>query len=89
MLDKLKEGYTDEAYKSGNFGKIISQPRFDRLAELLTDKHEGKVLFGGNVDREKFYFPPTVVQNPKKDSLMMNEEIFGPILPMYSFKQLS
>lgn len=61
MLSKLKEGYSNDQFQSGDFGRIISAARFDRLAELLNDKHEGKILFGGVVEKNKMYFAPTVV----------------------------
>lgn len=88
MLSKLNEGFSSEQYQSGNFGRIINEARFDRLTELLKDKHEGKILYGGNIEKDKMYFAPTVVENPKRTSLMMQEEIFGPILPIFSYQQI-
>jgi aldehyde dehydrogenase (NAD+) len=40
------------------------------------------VVYGGKTDKSKLYIEPTVVDMPKLDSLMMTEEIFGPILPI-------
>jgi aldehyde dehydrogenase (NAD+) len=46
---------------------------------------KAKVLIGGQVDRQNLYLPPTVILNPPRDSKMMQEEIFGPILPILTF----
>ena len=58
------------------------------MEELLKDNHGGKILYGGTINKEKRYFAPTIVENPKKTSLMMSEEIFGPIMPLYSYDKL-
>ena len=89
MLRKMDEGYANhENQEDGHYGKIISQARINRLEELLKDNHGGKVLYGGNINKEKRYFAPTIVENPKKTSLMMSEEIFGPIMPLFSDEKL-
>jgi aldehyde dehydrogenase (NAD+) len=68
-------------YKEG-YGKIIHQGHFDRLESLL----EGcKVLIGAPRDAKKRIFPLHVVDAPKKNHPMHHEEIFGPILPIYTY----
>jgi aldehyde dehydrogenase (NAD+) len=56
---------------------------------MLTDEHGGKVIYGGRaIDKDSRFIGPTVVETPRKDSLMMQEEIFGPILPLLYFNDL-
>ena len=45
----------------------------------------GKVLIGGKIDKDSLYLPPTVIVNPAKGSKILEEEIFGPILPIIPF----
>ncbi len=81
MKSELQEMY-GKNYNKG-FGKIIHDGHFDRLEGLLKGC---KVLIGGPRDPKKRSFPLHVVDAPKKDHPMHTEEIFGPILPIYTFK---
>lgn len=74
--------------EEGNYGKIINKFHVERLEKLLKDEHGGDILYGGSVKKEARYITPTVVENPKKTSLMMQEEIFGPILPFFYYSDL-
>ena len=67
---------------SADYGRIINERHFDRLARLLTD---GDVIMGGQVDRVDRYIAPTLIENVKADSPLLTEEIFGPILPILEF----
>ena len=72
----------------GNYGKIINKFHTERLEKLLNDKHGGKIIYGGTIKKENRFITPTVVEEPKKDSLMMKEEIFGPILPIFYYSDM-
>lgn len=50
------------------------------------ESHGGEVFIGGNHNLTKRWIEPTIILNPKLDSLLMNEEIFGPILPIITVK---
>ncbi|CAI2185489.1 12654_t:CDS:2, partial [Funneliformis geosporum] len=77
----IKDSYGRNPQKSPDYGRIINQRHFDRLSNLLSQTN-GKVVIGGNSDRDDLYFEPTIVIDvPKVDSLMQ-EEIFGPVLPI-------
>jgi aldehyde dehydrogenase (NAD+) len=65
--------------------KIISDRHFDRLATLIDPE---KVFFGGPEDRGKRIFPPTVLKGVSPEDPVMQEEIFGPILPVLSFEDI-
>ncbi len=69
--------------QSEHYTRIINERNFDRLLNFI-DKD--KIYYGGNTDREKLYIEPTVLNNVSWDDFVMQEEIFGPILPVVSYK---
>lgn len=78
----LRQFFGDDPQSSDDFGKIINEKQFDRLIQYL---NEGKIIYGGKADRNKLYISPTLVEVAENNSKIMNEEIFGPILPVISF----
>jgi len=68
---------------SPDFGRIVNDAHLTRLAKLL-DGHHGNVVIGGEVVTARRYVAPTIVAEPDRDAAMMQEEIFGPILPVVS-----
>ena len=66
------------------YPKIINAKHFDRLLSLLQDE---RILLGGKSDREKEKIEPTLL-DPRPKSPVMNEEIFGPLLPVLSYKDI-
>jgi len=73
-----------------DMGQVISEFHTERLAGLLKG-HGGKVLTGvketEEIDAKLKFIPPTVIENPSLDSPLMQEEIFGPILPIVTYKK--
>ena len=56
----------------------------------MKDEHDGKILFGGkSIKKESRFISPTIIENPKKSSLLMQEEIFGPILPIMYYTDIN
>ncbi|HRD58242.1 MAG TPA: aldehyde dehydrogenase [Ferruginibacter sp.] len=82
LKDALQQFFGKDALASDYFGKIINEKQFDRLANLLSDAH---IVYGGKHDKTKLYIEPTIITNVDATSLMMQEEIFGPLLPIISF----
>ena len=70
---------------NGDYGKIINEKHFHRLLGLIDP---AKVAFGGNSDEASLRIAPTVMQNVGWDDAVMGEEIFGPILPVLTYKDL-
>jgi aldehyde dehydrogenase (NAD+) len=68
-----------------NFGSIVSSRHFDRLLKLI-DKD--KTILGGTYDRESKRIDPTILDHVNWDDLVMQEEIFGPVLPLLTFKHI-
>ncbi len=71
-----------EEPKNGPFGRIINDSHFDRLTKLVNDPANGTVATGGDHDGQTKYLAPTVLVDVALDSPIMEEEIFGPILPI-------
>jgi len=85
LVDKLAsqigEFYGSDPKASKSFGRIVNGRHLDRLQGLL-DKGAGTVAAGGQVDATERFVAPTVTVEPSLDSPVMQEEIFGPILPV-------
>jgi aldehyde dehydrogenase (NAD+) len=83
MLKKvIVKQYSKDIEKNKYFGRIISQAHAERLLGYLKDQN---IVFGGEHDVSKKFIAPTIVLNPSPDSPLMQEEIFGPIIPIVSF----
>ena len=63
---------------------VVNKFHHNRLCDLMKD-HQGSVVLGNDSPLEDENLTPTVILNPSKDSALMNEEIFGPILPIITF----
>ena len=74
--------------QSKDYGRIINDTNFDRVQALLEDAKENgaKVEFGGEVNKQDRYIQPTLLSNINMEMKIMQDEIFGPILPVVSFK---
>ena len=70
---------------SKNYGKIINEKHFNRILGLI---EESKVVYGGKSDSETLQIEPTVMDNVSFHDPVMQEEIFGPILPILTFHSL-
>ena len=74
--------------QSKDYGRIINDDNFDRVLALLEDAKEkgAKVEFGGEVNKQDRYIQPTLLSNVNREMKIMQDEIFGPILPVVSYK---
>jgi aldehyde dehydrogenase (NAD+) len=71
--------YGDDPKLSPDYGRVINSRNFDRLVGLLSS---GKAVIGGQTDAKERYIAPTVLVDVSPDSPIMQEEVFGPILPV-------
>ncbi|OHD65090.1 MAG: aldehyde dehydrogenase [Spirochaetes bacterium RBG_13_51_14] len=89
LLDRIKqyirEFYGENPKLSKHYGRIISQKHFHRLSRIL---RSGSRVIGGRTDESQLYIEPTVIDNVTMSQPIMQEEIFGPILPVMTFKSL-
>ncbi len=80
LLDKaIRDFYGEDPSLSEAYGRIVNERHFGRVSRLIT---EGHVAHGGTTDAESRYIEPTVLDGVDGDHLAMQEEIFGPILPL-------
>ena len=85
MIQSIKELYGPNAEKSSDYGRIVNDVQFTRLLQLI---EPSKVVFGGQPDRTTRYLAPTLLDAVGIDHPVMAAEIFGPILPVLSYKTL-
>lgn len=81
----INKYYGEDKKASKSFGRIINEKRFDVLEEFL---EEGNILIGGEKDRENRFISPTIIDGINLDSKIMKQEIFGPILPIMTYKDI-
>ena len=79
LKETLLQFYGDDPQKNPDYGRIVNTGHFDRLTRLLTS---GTIYHGGQHDRVDLFIAPTVLLDVSPDSPAMQEEIFGPILPV-------
>ncbi len=86
IVKQIKENYSDDPMSSDAFVRIINSRHFTRLKMLMD---ESKIALGGKYIEEELYIEPTVMDNVNFDDEVMQEEIFGPILPIIEFEDLN
>ncbi len=74
--------YGADPRASDDYGRIVNDDHTARLNDLLSDRGSGTVVLGGTVDAADRYVAPTVLVDPDLDGPLMNDEIFGPLLPV-------
>ncbi|MBS7155060.1 MAG: aldehyde dehydrogenase [Sanguibacteroides justesenii] len=82
----VKRFYGDRPCDSPDYPRIVHREGTERLANLI--HASGQVVFGGEVNVEERYIAPTVLIDVEADSLIMREEIFGPILPVLTYREI-
>lgn len=83
LIVQIKKAFGENQQDSADYGRIAHQKHFKKLKDSLQNQN---IIFGGQTDEKEFFFSPTLVNNPSFDSELMQEEIFGPILPIISYK---
>ncbi|XP_069827872.1 aldehyde dehydrogenase family 3 member A2 [Dendropsophus ebraccatus] len=85
MKESLKEYYGDNPKESPDYERIINKRHFNRVLNLLKGE---KVAIGGEHDESTCYIAPTVLTDVKPEAKVMQEEIFGPLLPIINVKDV-
>lgn len=80
---EIIDAYGENPETSPDFPRIINQKNWNRLTEMLKGE---SILAGGKSNIQDYYLAPTLLDEPSLDSLVMKDEIFGPILPVLSFE---
>ena len=82
MIHYIKKFYGENAAESPDYMRIVNQAHFDRLERLLG---QAKIIYGGETFPDKLRINPALVTGAGEKSDLMNEEIFGPVLPLISY----
>ncbi|KAJ1380149.1 Aldehyde/histidinol dehydrogenase [Sesbania bispinosa] len=86
---ELENCYGKNPMESKDLSRIVNSNHFARLTKLLDDdKVAGKIVHGGERDESKLKIAPTILLDVPRDSLIMGEEIFGPLLPIITVNKL-
>ncbi len=85
MQAEIRQQFGDSPRESPDYPRIVNQRHFDRLAAMLGD---GRIVTGGQYDRDDRYISPTLIEEVKADSDLLAKEIFGPILPVVPFDDI-
>ncbi|WP_199426714.1 aldehyde dehydrogenase [Thermaerobacillus caldiproteolyticus] len=89
LLEKMKhyirEFYGEQPETSEHYAKIVSERHTKRLVSFL---HQGTIVHGGRYEIEQRWIEPTIIEGVSWDDPIMQEEIFGPILPVFAFTSI-
>lgn len=85
MKEHVETFFGNDPQKSPDYGRIISKRHFNRLKEMI-ETSKGNVVIGGKTDAQELYISPTVIDNVELDDILMKDEIFGPLLPIVTYK---
>ncbi len=82
ICDEVKKQYGDNPLDNKDYGKIINEKHFRRIISLINQE---KVVLGGKYDESALKIQPTVMDNVTFEDEVMQEEIFGPVMPILTF----
>ena len=85
VCEQIKKQYGENPLENKDYGKIINEKHFARVAGLIDEK---KVVIGGQTNPQTCQIAPTVMDNATWDDAVMQEEIFGPIMPILTYDSL-
>lgn len=83
IVVQIKKQYGEKPLENPDYGKIVNEKHFERIYGLIDQE---KVVFGGGRDATKLQIEPTVTDDVTWQDAVMQEEIFGPVLPILTFK---
>lgn len=90
LLEKLAAAFNNmlgsSMRQSEHYGRIVNERAFKRLVHLLEGEN---IWWGGKVDKKTLFISPTILDDVNPDSPLMQEEIFGPLLPVITFKEIT
>jgi aldehyde dehydrogenase (NAD+) len=83
LIKSIQQFYGANAMESEHYGKIINDKQWLRITSYLS---EGEIVYGGKSDREKLFIEPTIMTGIHNNAKIMQDEIFGPILPILTYQ---
>jgi aldehyde dehydrogenase (NAD+) len=93
LANQIQKRFTssnESLQDSQHYTRIVSKKHWLRLNELLQDALDkgAQLVYGGNVRESDLFFEPTIITNVSENARLAKEEIFGPILPIFTYKKL-
>lgn len=85
LVETVIEMYGSDPRHRADYGHIISERHWRRLTLLLED---GQLIHGGESDRQSRYLSPTILTHVPENSQLLQEEIFGPVMPVLTYNNL-
>jgi len=85
ITQEIRNFYGDDPVESNDFARVINSPGVKRLEALIKT---GKIITGGVTNEETNYVSPTIIVDVKPHDAIMQEEIFGPVLPVLDFENI-
>ena len=85
LIEEIEKAFGVDAQNSKDYGRIIHEKHFKKLEADLKNQ---KTIYGGKTVAKELFFGPTLVDQPAMDSSLIQDEIFGPILPILSYDTL-
>jgi acyl-CoA reductase-like NAD-dependent aldehyde dehydrogenase len=80
----IRAFFGEDPRSSPDYGRIVNLRHFDRVSAYL---HQRRIAHGGTTDREAMYIASTILTDPQPGSPVMEEEIFGPVLPLIAWSR--
>lgn len=87
MIGFIKEFYGEDPATSPNYPRMITDEAFERVSSLITSA--GNVIYGGKTDPAQRYISPTLIDGINDENPIMQQEIFGPVLPIMEFDDIT
>lgn len=84
IIQEIESAFGIKQQQSKDYGRIVHKKHFDKLKKSLQNH---SIIYGNQSDKNDLYLGPTLVDNPALDSELMQEEIFGPILPIIGYEK--
>ncbi len=84
LILHIEKSFGKNQQDSTDYGRIVHQKHFNKLKKSIQKQ---KLVYGGQMDEKKLFFSPTLIENPTLESELMQEEIFGPILPIIGYRK--
>jgi len=82
MKESVQQFFGNKAEESYNYGRMVNEKQFSRVVSYI---QQGNVVYGGRHDKTNLFIEPTILENVSVDSSIMQDEIFGPVLPVIAF----
>ena len=85
LCKQVQMQFGEKPLENADYGRIVNRKHYDRVYGLINQE---KVAIGGKANEETLQIEPTILDNVTWEDAVMQEEIFGPVLPILTYKEL-